>query len=206
MKTVNSKGFTLIEVIVVSVVIAILAAILVPTIMGQIDESQIAKAKGEVKSIQTALVKFKADTKAWPNRTLGTDPTTATVTVLYTGGEAGKAKLTSPNDWPVADAAVAKELFGYMGGGNSRGYDSKLWKGPYLPEQSADPWGAAYLVGAKNFEDPGNLGLPVWILSAGPDGIIQTPIDSQTCHDGKTALADGSGVIPPGDDICLRFK
>jgi len=55
-----------------------------------------------------------------------------------------------------------------------------------------------YMVGAKNFEEsvggvpkPDPTPKPVWILSAGPDGIINTGIDDD---------------ILSGDDIGIRFK
>ncbi|MDH3259048.1 MAG: prepilin-type N-terminal cleavage/methylation domain-containing protein, partial [Deltaproteobacteria bacterium] len=47
MKVRKNEGFTLVEVVVVIAVVAILAAILAPSIVKHIDDSKIAKAKNE---------------------------------------------------------------------------------------------------------------------------------------------------------------
>jgi hypothetical protein len=109
------------------------------------------------------------------------------------------------------DPTVNKMLSSYLtGSANDRNYPAAGWKGPYMSAVSADPWGNTYLVGTLNFEpappiDP-NIKYPVWIISVGPDGIIQTSINSEVCYDGKSIVPDGSGSIAAGDDICLRFK
>ena len=66
MKLKGNAGFTLIEVIVVAGIIAILAGILVPMILKEIDESRITRAAADTKSISTAMMVFKKDTAQWP--------------------------------------------------------------------------------------------------------------------------------------------
>lgn len=176
----SCKGFTLIEVIVVAAIIAILAGILVPMIFNQIDESKISKAKGDAKSFQTAITMFRKDNSCWPNRTNGADPTTNTIQVLFSEGTAIADLATK--GWNGSNNQLLNHLRI-----NDNGYPAAMWKGPYLPEAGADPWGNQYMVGAKNFENSS----AVWILSAGPDGVIQTGIDDD---------------ILSGDDIGIRLK
>ncbi len=52
----DKKGFTLIELVIVIVIIAILAAVLVPSITAWVDKSKIATLKGEADSVKTAVM------------------------------------------------------------------------------------------------------------------------------------------------------
>lgn len=52
------RGFTLIELLIVIAVISILIGISLPRFKGMQDEGNIAKAKGELRSIQTALESY----------------------------------------------------------------------------------------------------------------------------------------------------
>jgi len=51
----TSRGFTLIEVMVVVVILAILAGIIVPRIMGRPEEAKRTKAQIDIKAIEEAL-------------------------------------------------------------------------------------------------------------------------------------------------------
>lgn len=53
-----SKGFTLIELLIVVAVISILISIALPRFKGMQDEGNIAKAKGELRTLQTALESY----------------------------------------------------------------------------------------------------------------------------------------------------
>lgn len=162
------------------------------------NDVKVKKATGDLVVLKSALDKFRADNAAWPNRVNGSDPKTNTAEVLFSEGSA----ITSPSTWPVDNSLVYKQIIGYFGAGNDREYPAATWKGPYLSEANADPWGNTYLIGAKNFE---KNDLPVWIISAGPDGVLQTPIDSPVCMDGKS-LDPGTGLVAAGDDICLKYR
>ena len=55
MKRSNKKGFTLVELVIVVAVIAILAAVLIPTIAGVVKKANIAADSAVAKNLNTAL-------------------------------------------------------------------------------------------------------------------------------------------------------
>ncbi len=67
----NQRGFTLIEVLVVVVIMAILAAIIVPRIMSRPEQARIVKAKTDVGSIANAMDMYKLDNGFYPSQDQG---------------------------------------------------------------------------------------------------------------------------------------
>jgi general secretion pathway protein G len=65
----DKRGFTLIEIMVVVVILGILAAVVVPRLLSRPDEAKVTKAKVDMKSIEEALGLFKLDNGFYP----GTD-------------------------------------------------------------------------------------------------------------------------------------
>jgi general secretion pathway protein G len=59
-------GFTLIELLLVMVIIAILAAIVVPKMTGRTEQARITRAKADISSIKTALNAFEIDNGRYP--------------------------------------------------------------------------------------------------------------------------------------------
>jgi len=76
----KKKGFTLIELLIVIAVIAILIGIALPRFVGMRDEGKIAQAKGELRSLQTALESYYIHSNAYPADL--TALTTATPSVI----------------------------------------------------------------------------------------------------------------------------
>ena len=64
-------GFTLIEVMVVVVILAILAAIVVPKVMSRPEQARVVKAKQDILAIQSALDLYKLDNGAYPTTDQG---------------------------------------------------------------------------------------------------------------------------------------
>jgi general secretion pathway protein G len=67
----QQKGFSLIEIMVVVVILGILASIVVPKIISRPDEARAVKAKQDVLSIQNALDLYKLDNGFYPSTDQG---------------------------------------------------------------------------------------------------------------------------------------
>jgi general secretion pathway protein G len=67
------RGFTLIEVMVVIVILGVLAAIIVPNVMGKVDSSKIKSTKISMQTIAHELDAFKLDNGRYPTTQEGLD-------------------------------------------------------------------------------------------------------------------------------------
>lgn len=78
------RGFTLIEVMVVVVILGILAAFIVPKVMSRPEQARMVKVKQDILAIQSALDLYKLDNGFYPSTDQGlealvTEPTTPPV-------------------------------------------------------------------------------------------------------------------------------
>jgi len=97
----KQRGFSLIEIMVVVVILGILASIVVPKIISRPDEARVVKAKQDVLAIQNALDLYKLDNGFYPT----TDQ----------GLMALVEKPTSnpiPRDWKIYLKSVPKDPWG----------------------------------------------------------------------------------------------
>jgi general secretion pathway protein G len=65
------SGFTLIEVMIVIVILGVLAALIVPKVMGRPDEARIAAAKQDIFTIMQSLKLYKLDNRRYPTTEQG---------------------------------------------------------------------------------------------------------------------------------------
>ena len=65
------KGFSLIEIMVVVVILGILASIVVPKIISRPDEARVVQAKQNILAIQNALDLYKLDNGVYPSTDQG---------------------------------------------------------------------------------------------------------------------------------------
>ena len=62
----KNRGFTLIEVMVVVVILGILAAIIVPKVMDRPDTARLVKAKSDIRALESALNLYRLDNFNYP--------------------------------------------------------------------------------------------------------------------------------------------
>jgi general secretion pathway protein G len=65
------KGFTLIELMIVVVILGLLATIVMPKILDRPEQARRVKAKVDIRNIQSALAYFKTDTGRFPSTSEG---------------------------------------------------------------------------------------------------------------------------------------
>jgi len=78
------RGFTLIELMVVLVIIGVLASLIVPSVLDRVDEAKVTAARTDVNSLMEALKRYRLDNQRYPTSEQGlqalvTKPTTSPV-------------------------------------------------------------------------------------------------------------------------------
>ena len=68
---VRARGFTLIEIMVVITILGILAALIVPRIVGRTDDARIAAARQDIASLMQALKLYRLDNGRYPTTEQG---------------------------------------------------------------------------------------------------------------------------------------
>jgi general secretion pathway protein G len=67
----RARGFTLIEILVVVVILGILATVVVPRFLDKPDEARITRAKTDIQALTTALNLYRLDNFAYPSTDQG---------------------------------------------------------------------------------------------------------------------------------------
>lgn len=203
----RSRGFTLIELTVVLAVLVTLALVLTPSITNFINDSRVARARTDTKTVAAAIVQFYKDNGFYPQW------------ITATAGGPGTAAnrrdlLISPGNVPTIAAAslwttgtndtIANQLMG-----NTPTYTVKTatntygWNGPYLSSGiGADPWNNRYMVNVNLIDttlgtqtSAGVTKSAVWVISAGPNGQIETAYAQSI-----------TTAVTGGDDIGVRIQ
>ncbi len=67
----QQRGFTLIEIMVVVIILGILAAIVAPNVIGRIDDAQAARVEQDLRGIESALKFYRLDNFTYPTSEQG---------------------------------------------------------------------------------------------------------------------------------------
>ena len=67
----SQAGFTLIELVIVMAIIALLAALIGPQLMGKLDDSKIKATKAQIELLTTAIDSFRLDVGRYPSQEEG---------------------------------------------------------------------------------------------------------------------------------------
>lgn len=100
----SKRGFTLIELMIVVVIVGILATLLIPRIMDRPEEARRIKAKADIKSIESALKLYKLDNGSYPATEQGlqaliSKPDTSPVPQKWREGGYLEAKEVPKDPW-----------------------------------------------------------------------------------------------------------
>lgn len=100
----NRNGFTLIEILVVVAIIAILAALVGPRIIGTTDEAKVTQAKAQIRNLETALKLFKLGNGFYPATEQGLSalvdkPTTGRIPEKYRDGGYLESRSVPKDPW-----------------------------------------------------------------------------------------------------------
>ncbi|MDT7928237.1 type II secretion system major pseudopilin GspG [Tepidimonas sp.] len=69
--TSGQRGFTLIELMVILVIIGVLAALIVPNVIDRADESRVTAARADVANLMQALKLYRLDNQRYPTQEQG---------------------------------------------------------------------------------------------------------------------------------------
>jgi len=138
----NRSGFTLIEIMVVIVILAMLAALVGPKLMGRTDDAKIQTTRTQIGNLETALKFYKLDNGVYPSTEQGLNalvskPTVGVIPKSYKDGGYLEKKQVPKDGWGNDYLYVSPgehgdyDLFSYGAdgakGGESKNSDLNNW-------------------------------------------------------------------------------
>lgn len=199
----NRSGFTLMEIMVVIIVIAVLASVAGPMIGSITDQGRSSATKANLSSLKTALLSYQRDIGRFPfcgdgNMRLKVNYNNveydATDEVWKVGGEGGKiiGSITGNNV-----LVTNEELLGGMVGGYQRRY-----KGPYMdsnPEEFMnDSWGSPIHYFAET--------QTIYLRSTGVNGSAEAVNAILQCTEEEKEEGEVDDILVPISRTRYKFK
>ena len=212
----RQKGFTLIEAAVAIAVVAILSGIIVPLVVKNLQDSQIARAKNDIQVIAAGIASQIKDTGNRPSAVGPNACTGVTDAIWESGGtlSTGATQATAANTFTnlftldkanFATPADLQKLF--FGATTTTTYTNEFaYKGPYLAGDVAaksDPWGGTYLTYGYNANGQTNNS-PIWVVCAGPDKTVN--VGNATATSATLPPVWNATLANSADDIVVRVN
>ena len=139
----EQTGFTLVELMIVVVIIGILATLLIPKVVGRLDDAKRVKAKTDVRGIESALKLYRIDNGTYPTTEQGLE-----------------ALIKKPETSPVPKKWREE---GYL---ESRSVPQDPWGHPYEYKSPAEDGRDYEIISYGNDGEPGGTGRDADISSA----------------------------------------
>jgi general secretion pathway protein G len=194
----KSKGFTLIELAVVLAIIAVLAAVLTPMVTGYLDQARVARAQADTRTAADAIKLYQRDTGRWPvYASSGDYPNTIGGGKALIGGSTGTNPGNGTATWNASSVIAASSLEVYINGNltsmnSSNTFPKAAFRGPYVGSLDSDPWGNRYILTASDLAGSTNH---AYMISAGPNGVLDTTMDQTATGQFTVGLDDVVAVI-----------
>jgi hypothetical protein len=187
----SERGISLADVTIMLMVMSVMSAVMTPVIGDYVNEARRVKAAEDVQVLSATFSRFAFDAqtempsdKDWRHYDVlvgeGETP------MVGTGGDAGWASEADANRVGRLGDHLITNAPGYSTSRNPVAFWARGWRGPYLGTGvGPDPWGHRYAINVGSLT---RRGACLVVLSAGPNGVIETPFAR-------------SGLLAGGDDL-----
>ncbi len=167
----STSGVALTELVIWSILLSLVAGMVVPAVNERIAVEARGRALGDLRHIAANVLNYRRDTGQWPGG----------ARFAFTDGEPAAGEYVT-----FGSELNGRHVAMFLGVNERRVLG---WSGPYMGISRPDPWGHRYVILLDGLKSP--LSPHGWLLSAGPDGTIQT---GSTDRDVQ------------GDDLGLRLR
>ncbi|MBN2491674.1 MAG: hypothetical protein JXQ29_12565 [Planctomycetes bacterium] len=174
----SRAGFTIFELVVLVAVLIASAALVCPVVSSEKLRADRARAEEQCRQIAVALQAYLRETGHTASAIVADSLTGRPLHWLIGPGE-------PPRINPFRDDGPGGRLADFLLRPDPR---NPAWSGPRIERLDPDPWGRAYLVNTHGLVTPAEH---TWILSAGPNGIVETVPESR-----ETGGDDIGRVLP----------